>query len=324
MTIRFCMLFTCCTIFISCRKEKETVIALAEINLNKNIRVNDLLFINDTLWFACGGIRNQEGTIFKSKNKGLSWTQYSSEFPKSIYCIHFLNNEIGIAGGDFIHLWRTDDGGETWYFHWLADQVPVNPNDRPAVRDIKMLNANKWYFCGGENLGEGVIYETHNAGNTWHYSIQQHELRTMEMNQNLKSFVGGHGAAFTFQDSLSTLQQTAFANDFITSSVTFSDNNCVAVSYNGAVYRSSDFGNTWIEIEGANKLFSERINWNKIENKNDQLIAVGNNGFFAESMDGGSSWTLSQLEGEQNLYTVDFSHNEVWAGSDNGKIYRIK
>lgn len=323
MRITASILFLCLVVF-SCRKKEEKVQALATISVSKSVRLNDLKIVDDTTWIACGGQRDIEGYIFKTLDGGTTWSLYSSEFQKSIYCLDFPTKDIGMAGGDFLHLWQTNDGGATWNFIWLADQVPFNGEDRPAVRDIKMRTPFDWYFCGGENLGEGVIYETHDGGDSWNFSFQQHELSTIELTQNGDMIVGGHGAVFTFSDSLSSLHQTNFENDFIKSCANLDSDECVAVSYDGAIYRSSDNGENWNEVVDANKTLSSRVNWNKVEWSGNKLIAVGNAGHFAASNDGGYTWSHFQLEQEPNLYSIAFRNEEAWATSDNGKIYRIQ
>lgn len=306
-----------------CKKERTAMAPLATIDLGYSIRVNDIKMLSDTAWIVCGGNRNVEGYIFKSKNKGESWSVYPSEFAKSIYCLEFSTAQYGFAGGDFLHLWHTLDYGETWNFYWLADQVPFNGEDRPAVREIKMKTAVDWYFCGGENMGEGVVYETHNAGTNWNFKFVQHEMRSLQMNNEAKALVVGHGAAYTFDFTLDSFEKNNFQNDFITSTTCIDDERCLAVSYNGAIYESENFGTTWLEQEASNKLFGTRINWNKIAHNGSTVVVAGNEGYFAQSTDGGQNWQLFQLDNQPNLYSLAISNNQVWATSDGGKIYRL-
>ncbi|MFN0032365.1 MAG: WD40/YVTN/BNR-like repeat-containing protein [Flavobacteriales bacterium] len=322
---KYCFLtISIVVLILSCRKTDSTISPIEVSTVPKSVRINDLQIINDSLWYACGGVRDMEGHIFKSTDAGKTWSVFTNEFSKSIYCIHFPTPEIGMAGGDFLHLWRTTDGGNTWEFQWLADQVPLHEEDRPAIRDLQMLSPVDFHFCGGENLGEGVIYETHNGGENWNFEFMQHEMRTLAVGEGYNVVAGGHGAAFHFADSLSSIEQSDFENDFITDLVHAYADDFYAASYNGAIYRSEDNGHTWTEIFDSNSFAQKRINWNAIHLVSGLITVVGNGGWIVQSEDAGANWQLLRLDNEDNLYCIAALNEQLWTGSDNGKLYRIQ
>ncbi|MFM9986491.1 MAG: YCF48-related protein, partial [Flavobacteriales bacterium] len=264
------------------------------------------------------------GYILRSRNQGNSWHTYQSEFPKSIYSVKFRDELHGYAGGDFLHMWTTADGGQTWSFYWLGNQVPFNGEDRPAIRDFEFIDESNWYFCGGENLGEGVLYSSNNAGNSWEFKITGNEMRCMDVSSDGTLLSGGHGAIWHIQTSAMDATQSNFENDFITSSARMDDGTILFCSYDGKIYSCASDGNSLTEKMDGNRLFGKRINWNDIQFSDGIIVVCGNDGMFAESQDNGSSWKISQLQHEPHLFSVDFLQNQWWAGSENGKLYRIK
>ena len=312
-------------IFIAgCHKKADQITPLQIIDTGLDIRINDVELVNDSTWILGGGIRDVSGYILRSVNRGNSWQIYQSEFPKSIYSVKFRDELHGYAGGDFLHMWTTADGGHTWSFYWLADQVPFNGEDRPAIRDFSFVDDVNWYFCGGENLGEGVLYSSNNAGGTWEFKITAHEMRCLEKTSPNSLVAGGHGAIWHIPTSVIGATQASFSDDFITSSTKLEDGTILLCSYNGKIYKSTDDGNSFSEKMDGNRLFGKRMNWNDITCSEETSVVCGNDGMFAESHDGGSSWTLSQIVHEPHLFSIDRIDNTWWAGSENGKLLQIK
>lgn len=307
-----------------CKKKTNEITPLEIIETGLNIRIQDLVLMRDTNWIVAGGVRDLEGYILRSSNQGSSWQIYQSEFPKSIYTVEFRDSLHGMAGGDFLHLWTTSDGGVTWQFYWLGAQVPFNGEDRPAVRDIAFASDTSWYFCGGENLGEGILYSTIDAGTTWDYKITGNEMRCIEKTGYQKLTAGGHGAIWKINHIASLSVQTTFENDFITGSTLLENGNLLCCSYNGKIYEVNANDDSVKEKMDGNRLFNQRINWNSILLKDGVIMVCGNDGMIGESLDQGSTWSISQLTDQPHLFSLDAINQQWWFGGEAGKLYRIR
>lgn len=95
--------------------------------------------------------------IYKSIDGGYSWTEvYSSMSTDHILLgIDFLDENYGVAVGDYGYIITTNDGGETWY----AEQ-PVGDQ---LLRSAFIWDADTTYVCGTPEQ----VYKTTNGGIEW-------------------------------------------------------------------------------------------------------------------------------------------------------------
>lgn len=308
---------------MSCRKAKKETLASASVNTGVSARINDIHIVSDSLWIAAAGIRNESGFFLQSTDQGNSWEIEQTQFPRSIYCVEINQKGFGLAGGDYLDLWQTDDYGATWNYYWLGNQVPFNEEDRPGVRDILLIDDSTWTFCGGENLGEGVIYRTGNRGVNWSFSFHQHEFRGSTLNTQGKIVVGGHGKILIYRDDVENFSTGQLSDVFITSVRSISSGALIACSFDGKLLRSETDGLSWKEIYDVNKGFTKRINWNCLTQDQNNLICCGTDGFIAISSDEGKSWELKKIETPKNLITAEMFKGQLIAGDTEGDVHLI-
>ncbi|MDZ4822024.1 MAG: hypothetical protein SH856_01035 [Flavobacteriales bacterium] len=317
------ILFFSMILFASCKKEISTL-SYSVINIGEDVRMNALILLDDSVWIACGGLRDEQGWLFRSANSGTTWSKFKVDFPKSIYALSARHSGEIWAGGDFLHLWKSNDNGHNWSFHWLADQVPYHGEDRPAVRRMLWTSDSTGYFTGGENLGEGVIYYTGDGGQNWQFTAHQYEFRALDFMNDEVGIVAGHGAVFTTNAGMGGWTQTDFENDFITGLKFISDKNVLAVGYNGGIYKSGDNGKNWVEVFDSNKAFGKRVNWNDLIFDDSRIVICGNKGALALSDDEGENWKVYQLKDEPHLFSCTLSKDKILLTSESGQILQVE
>ena len=96
------ILITIPLIFGSCEKEDNTP--------NSNSNPN-----NPTINTTTGYLNDQFGTVWKTTDSGVTWTQQGSlNNPGSINGISFVNTTTGYLNDQFGTVWKTTDSGVTW------------------------------------------------------------------------------------------------------------------------------------------------------------------------------------------------------------------
>jgi len=135
------------------------------LNTNTNNIIINFSVVNNQLLFAINWEFNNPpyGTyLMKSTNGGLSWQNfffpYEYEFLQSI---NFFNENIGIVAGNKTYI--TTNGGLNWTLAQRDSDLVAN---LPFL-DIKMLNQNYGFACGGFIDIAGVIWKTTNGGYSW-------------------------------------------------------------------------------------------------------------------------------------------------------------
>ncbi|MCC6599768.1 MAG: hypothetical protein IT223_03745 [Crocinitomicaceae bacterium] len=311
-------------LFFSCGKEKNECAPLAIFDLGRDVRITGIEVLNDSTWVACGGIRGEAGYFFRTQDAGLHWTTQQTGESSCIYTIAFTDSLHGFAGGDFLRMWETIDGGLSWQFRWLADQVPYHEQDRPAIRSFCLNDDQHLFFCGGENLGTGVCYESIDAGKNWNFVVYHHEMRSIDRNPLGQLVAGGHGILMHSDSSIFSMNPCNWENDFITSLRFVSEKNVVAAGFNGGIYLSADAGNSWTESLKPNRPFHHRSGWNSIAVKEGEVIVAGKNGEIALSETGGDQWEEYILLNEPHLFQIVPFGNDYLVTGDHGMIYKIK
>ncbi len=203
------------------------------------------------LW-AAGGTYLDTARIFCSVDSGISWTPQRVPSPFKFFDITFYDSLRGFAVGLDGALFCTQNGGKTW--------VKKNGNTTNWLLDVEMPNDSTIFAVGGF----GTIIRSPDFGNTWNplSSGTQEWLTSVSfIDDSFGVAVGNHGVVLRTQDRgdswFDVSPPKAAEIDFTDVSLTradFASNKngsggigVTAVGFNGVIYYSPDFGDTWIE-----------------------------------------------------------------------------
>jgi photosystem II stability/assembly factor-like uncharacterized protein len=101
----------------------------------------------------------EEGTIFTTRDAGVTWTRLQSPTRHLLLGGTFIDDDRGWLVGAGATIIQTSDGGETWHTSRLADA------SRAAVRfSAASFVDNRLGWAVGTG---GSIYHTENGGRTW-------------------------------------------------------------------------------------------------------------------------------------------------------------
>ncbi len=273
-------------------------------NIDSSFPVISLLFSNGVDFFATDDYYG----FFRSTDSGSTWTAINLGLQGS-YVTCFAANGTALCVGTRNGLFLSSNNGDTWRGTHQAS------------------SAESITWCGTRILvgtGEGVYVSTDAFGFQWMSGAISHPLSLAVIGPNVlagslqdgifKSVDSGgswtpssKGLGMTGVTTLATIGTTLFAG-----------------TWGESVFRSSDNGASW--IPSSNGLLNNDIG---------EFVADGLNLFagdafgFARSIDGGKSWTNSEIANgfataitgrADNLY-ISSSANGIFRSSDSGSTW---
>ncbi len=306
----------------ACRKENE-VLPVEVILVNPGIPLRDIVFLNDSVGFVCGGQKNTSGLIYRTTDGGLSWQIVYENNHHCLYTIGFTDTMAGIAGGDSLFMLRSQDGGFNWQFYWLADSVPPNAFDRPAFRKMSISRSNI-YIAGGENFKKGVFYKSTDKGTTWSYKVVANELTGISFDDSGKGWICGNGLVMRTGDSAVLWADAGFSGDFF-SSVCFParDTGYIAC-YSGTIYLTTDAGDSWTQVRAGGYTPGRTGGINcMISAGPAKIIAGGSGGRLYVTADGGNAWKTIHIGQDARILALTAIGGYIYLTTDQGSVCRI-
>ena len=228
----------------------------------------------------------QNGLIIHSNNGGTTWDSIPSGIEKSLYTVEFINPDTGWVAGAWdsklSNIYRTTDGGITW----VKQSLPGGSQNH--VMDVDFIDGPPGEPMRGYCIGGlAHVWKTSNYGETWEAVSGD----CGEGNFNSCYFTDSITGWFVGTPSNVKPYTIMYTNDGTDSFLEQTDQNEIKLN-------DVCFGT---ELKG---------------------IAVGNNGVFIYTSDGGENWqnsTESLLGGTWNsVYLTETG--KAWASDTHGRI----
>lgn len=246
---------------------------------------------------STGFIANTLGSIYKTTNGADTWNEVLPKEKTWFRDIKFLDDRTGwfIADGlydEYTIIYKTTDGGDTW--------SPVDSMDGLVHYEMEIINKDTILICGQKGVlrstdgGENWANESPNGGDDYF---------DMTYNNNKLWIVGGdyHESIIQYSDNLGWPWKKVNSNytfNFIKSIDFFDENIGWFVGLNGALFKTTDGGQQWVE----QKLFS--IDLSSVASPSESYVYVaGSDGEFLYSSNFGQTWATKKLG--------DFDQNPV-------------
>lgn len=254
--------------------------------------------------------------VYVSSNSGLDWSWESDGLPSppirgfvfdgngKVHAIGYQN-----SGSSFGYIYRSEDSGESWLRTGLSDPMEW-------VTSI-CLELDGSLLVGS---GQGV-WKSSDNGNTW-FQLGLDSAFVYSLIVSPEGFIiagtSGYGIyrstdnGFTWHNSLT---------DESVKSLTVGHDGSLYAGTSGDVFRSSDAGDSWVQIGGPMNTFVNAIS----ANSSGHVFAGDYDGLF-RTTDGGFSWT-QLIVGTIYFITID-EEDDLLAGSyfifyseDNGESW---
>lgn len=327
--------------------------------LNVNIEdIHSVYFIDENTGWIVGGnhLTNtyKYGYISKTTDGGQTWTAQTPAVDDEIYCVQFLDANIGWVSG-YESFASTTDGGATWTeinlplevipynFHFVDQNngwLPVGYDGLYQTSDggatwtenTSYTGDNAHTICFTDvNTGyvnsEDVLYKTTDGGTSWTQVIDlpgysDFYIRDIDFNSTTGWFVTTSGKIYTTEMDEWFEVSFSIISDNIQNAYFLNANTGWVVGYMDNIWKTTDGGYSWFEQETPAHYALEGIDFvNAYTGWAVGHAPYGGNAKIYNTTDGGMTW-LSQESNTMNLlWDVDFIDGENgWAVGYQGTI----
>ena len=222
---------------------------------------------------------------------------------------------------------KSSDSGVSWnYINNNPIATELNDIYIDPVNNDRILTCMLGSYNIGGNFNKECIYETNDGGTSWaRKGPQAHALCLTPNPQSSNTFYLGtfSQGLFKTNNSFSSFTNLIAGNkligDIVVSTV---DTSIVIISEidldlsQVSIKRSINGGSSFTNVSS---LFTNRLLFNP--NDNDTVFAGTDNGIYI-STDNGVSWNYWLLSGE-NILSLAYSNNTLYAGNNQGNLFRI-
>ncbi|RYZ55256.1 MAG: hypothetical protein EOP49_03205 [Sphingobacteriales bacterium] len=302
----------------SCKKDLLSWKQIEKIDLGPGTeRLNEILFLNDSIGIVAGGERFTKGLILLSTDTGRTWSQPAYANPgKGLYGISLTSdNRLYIAGFDG-KLLRSDDWGQNWSLY-QSHYLPL--------KDVYFFTRDRGIVVGGVSFDQGFYAETNATGNAHPYDSSGFELNNIEMADPSSGYIACYGGILGTTDSGRHWAFQNAKNDNFTSVCILDKNEAWACGYNGSIVHTTDGGENWEQLRNGNDVTLPAYRLHDIL-FTDPLhgYAVGEKGIVIVSDDGGHHWMEFEKFTGQTLRSISkASDGSLFICGDNLTLFRV-
>ncbi|MFD1615503.1 WD40/YVTN/BNR-like repeat-containing protein [Gelatiniphilus marinus] len=219
------------------------------IEPNENYNLRTIHFVDNNTGFVGG----YKGKLLKTIDGGISWSELETNTETNFFGIDFIDNKKGFvvgAAGNCLEngcnpfsavMLKTLDGGVTW------EKVSLNLNKKTELHSVHFVN-NSIGFA----IGNSSIIRTTNGGISWEEQSFDNTggiMGKIDFNgtQNGMVICNG-GIILSTTNGGNSWQINSTLSGSGTISISLTQDNIAYVSANNAIFKSIDFGNSWVKL----------------------------------------------------------------------------
>jgi len=305
-------IFVC---LFGCQKEKVQINARASISpVSEDI--HQVLYINDSIGFACGGLKYLHGFILKTTNAGATWDTSFNVGPKVFYTLVQSGTKLYATGFDG-YFFTSADTGKSWQ--------EINSPKYKRFNQIYFTNSRHVFAATGEGFTLGKIYQSDDEGNSWYREDTfEKSIKSIYFIDEQNGFAGSYGSIYRTSNGGNTWQPTTATGDFFVKIQFCNTKVGYAAGYFGKVLKTTDGGTTWNKVLNENFQFNERSNFNALYFINENIgYVIGNKGYMVKTNDGGVNWQRIVQFTTEDLLGIAINSGMATIVCSGGKIYQL-
>lgn len=283
----------------------------------------DVDFTDENKGWAVGGF----STILHTENGGNIWEKQNipaecASVGVGFAAVDFLDTAKGwVIGGEYIL--KTENGGNDWHIDLKVELVDKSG----GFRDIKFLDENIGFAIGRKSLyGSGILYKTIDGGKNWQRVDEGNlpPLAKIYFVDNDYGWICGAGILLYTKDGGNSWYSEYFPEFLRYMQFTDREHGWISAIDEGAFYRTTDGGKTWVDIPYDNR-FIQFFKSFFFFNNNQGIASTFLFCNILTTEDGGLNWSYEERLPPIRINTITFVNDTVgWAVGTNGAILKFK
>jgi photosystem II stability/assembly factor-like uncharacterized protein len=203
--------------------------------INASVDFYGVHFTNDQVGYASG----TGGSIYKTIDGGLTWTQLDSDATETLFDIYFVDANIGFVAGGNGTIRKTTDAGVNWETQSAAG------TETTSFHEIFFVDGDNGYAAGSG----GALIATTDGGTTWTFltSGTSNDIKGLHfISATTGFFVAGGGLIRRTINGGADWATVTIATSEDLNDIYFLDANTGYVcGTGGAVWKTVDTGDNW-------------------------------------------------------------------------------
>ncbi len=122
--------------------------------------ITEYTFTSENVWYIAHRYETDDYYLYKTTDGGITWKKIP-QVENPVSTLYFFDETLGFVKGSGSHLYRTDNGGDSWTI--LDDQFPVYY----FPQSIRFATKKIGFMSGRNNALESNMFRTENGGITW-------------------------------------------------------------------------------------------------------------------------------------------------------------
>ncbi len=275
---------------------------------NPDINLNSILVLDNLNSYIVGS----NGTIVKSSDAGINWTEIKANIPNDFYFITANNGKYFVVGDNGILLVNNFN---------LKEWNKISTGTSETLFNITFLDHNTGFICGKN----GIILKTLDGGLTWQkvFSATNETLFKIAFADEKNIFaIGWGGTLLKSTDQGNYWEKVSSGSSAYFKDIVFVNQFLGFISGgDGVLLRTENGGNSWNKINlnttsGLFKVFFEN---------NEDGIILTNRGELFSSNDAGKTWIKSNIGKPVVLNDIQkLSTGKYIVIGNNGSIFKSK
>lgn len=303
-------IFLLAGLLLSACNKPDSIVGFETIDLGLNGPVRSLILEGDSI-IACGGRINESGfaAVFDGASNELKSSVADLEQP--VFSAARWNKNLYLGQTDF-NILVTDSLPKIFNYFFKEQDWIVELYHQPFRQMVRTENG-LIAIVGGE-LSYGAIFQSYDTAQTWAPLQYNHELRCIGQNGN-HLWVGGNGILLRTTIGDTVWQRVSLDHKFIVGIQFFDALNGLILCYDGEQLLTADGGVSWNSTGSKRGVFVNRLIY-----KNDQLLALCDDGVIGYSSDQGQNFQWFELEGSGDLFDAVFHNEHFIMGASDGQL----